>query len=181
MITYVLDAPEDESDSPIKCASTTKVPDRDGVRWCRVCQAFKPVSIFPAGPRRFVCHTHFWERQGILRNPVLFTNPRKRAVIHLWKRLYEDGHTLGLSLALTQAEVAEMLEALEENDHRGLSPSDVAIMPRDLAAPVSRENAAFVHKKTRRALLSKLKQARKRCGREIKPESWKRFLASVAL
>ena len=51
-----------------------------------------------------------------LRKPVLFTNLRKRAVIHLWKRLYEDGHTLGLSLALTQAEVAEMLEALEEND-----------------------------------------------------------------
>ena len=53
-----------------------------------------------------------------------------------------------------------MLEAPEENDHRGLSPSDVAIMPRDLAAPVSRENAAFVHEKTRRALLSKLEQAR---------------------
>ena len=121
-------APEDKSDSPITCASTTKVPDRDGVRFCRVCQAFKPVSIFPAGPRRFVCRTHFWERQGETRKLLLFTNPRKRAVIHLWKRLYEDGRTLGLSLALTQAEVAEMLEALEEKDHRGLSPSDVAIM-----------------------------------------------------
>ena len=60
-------------------------------------------------------------------------------------------------------------------------------MPRDLAAPVSKEtkeNAAFVRKKckkTRRALLSKLKQARKRGGREIKPEAWKGFLASVAL
>jgi hypothetical protein len=176
-----LDAPEDKSDSPITCALTTKVPDRDGVRFCRVCQEFKPVSIFPAGPRRFVCRTHFWERHGKIRKLLLFTNPRKRAVICLWKRLYEDSRTLGLSLALTQAEVAEMLETLEENDHRGLSPSDVAIMPRDLAAPVSRENAAFVHKKTRRALLSKFKQARKRCGREIKPESWKLFLASVAL
>jgi hypothetical protein len=77
-----------------------------------------------------------------------------------------------------------VLETLEEKDHGGLSPSDVAIMPRDLAAPVSKEtkeNAAFVHKKTHRALLSRLKQARKRCGREIKPEAWKRFLASVAL
>jgi hypothetical protein len=83
-----------------------------------------------------------------------------------------------------------MLEALEEKDHRGLSPSDVAIMPRDLAAPVSKEtkeNAAFVRKKckkTRRALLARLKQARKRGGREIKPrksEAWKGFLASVAL
>ena len=81
----------------------------------------------------------------------------------------------------TSGRDAEMLEAPEENDHRGLSPSDVAIMPRDLAATVSRENAAFVHEKTRRALLSKLEQARKRCGREIKPESWKLFLASVAL
>ena len=124
--------------------------------------------MFPRGQRRFTCrHTvvpiHLWK---------------------LWKRLYEDGRTLGLSLALTQAEVAEMLEALEEKDHRGLSPSDVAIMPRDLAAPVSKEtkeNAAFVRKKTRRALLSKLKQARKRGGREIKPEAWKGFLASVAL
>jgi hypothetical protein len=60
----------------------------------------------------------------------------------------------------TSGRDAEMLEAPEENDHRGLSPSDVAIMPRDLAAPVSRENAAFVHEKTRRALLSKLEQAR---------------------
>ena len=86
-----------------------------------------------------------------------------------------------LSLALTQAEVAEMLEALEENDHHCLSPSDVAIMPRDLAVPISKENAAFVHKKTRRALLSKLKQARKLCGLDVKPEAWKRFLASAAL
>ena len=69
-----------------------------------------------------------------------------------------------------------MLEALEENDHRGLSPSDVAIMPRDLAVPISKENAAFVHKKTRRALLSKLKHARKLCGLDVKPEAWKRFL-----
>jgi hypothetical protein len=118
------------------------------------------VSIFPAGPRRFACRTHFWERQGKLRKLVLFPNPRKRVVICLWKRLYEDSRTIGVSIALTQAEVTEMLETLEENDHRGLSPSDVAIMPRDLAAPVSRENAAFVHEKTRRALLSKLEQAR---------------------
>jgi len=176
-----LDAPEDKSDSPTTCASTTKVPDRDGVRFCRVCQEFKPVSIFPAGPRRFVCRTHFWERQGKIRKLLLFTNTRKRAVICLWKQLYEDSLTLGLSLALTQAEVAEMLEALEENDHRCLSPSDVAIMPRDLAVPISKENAAFVHKKTRRALLSKLKQARKLCGLDVKPEAWKRFLASAAL
>ena len=81
-----------------------------------------------------------------------------------------------LSLALTQAEVAEMLEALEENDHRCLSPSDVAIMPRDLAVPISKENAAFVHKKTRSALVSKLKQARKLCGLDVKPEAWKGFL-----
>jgi len=139
------------------------------------------VSIFPAGPRRFVCRTHFWERQGKIRKLLLFTNTRKRAVICLWKQLYEDSLTLGLSLALTQAEVAEMLQALEENDHHGLSPSDVAIMPRDLAVPISKENAAFVHKKTRRALLSKLKQARKLCGLDVKPEAWKRFLASAAL
>ena len=99
-------APEDKSDSPITCASTTKVPDRDGVRFCRVCQAFKPVSIFPAGPRRFVCRTYFWERQGETGKLLLFTNPRKRAVICLWKRLYEDSRTLGLSLALTQATAA---------------------------------------------------------------------------
>ena len=54
-------------------------------------------------------------------------------------------------------------------------------MPRDLAVPISKENAAFIRKKTRRALLSKLKQARKLCGLEIRPEAWKRFLASVAL
>ena len=52
---------------------------------------------------------------------------------------------------------------------------------RDLAVPISKENAAFVHKKTRRALLSKLKQARKLCGLDVKPEAWKRFLASAAL
>ncbi len=60
--------------------------------------------------------SHILLGEAGLRKPVLFTNLRKRAVIHLWKRLYEDGHTLGLSRALTQAEVAEMLETLEEND-----------------------------------------------------------------
>ncbi len=117
-----------------------------------------------------------WERHGKIRKLLLFSNPRKRAVICLWKRLYEDSRTLGLSIALTQAEVAEMLEALGENDHRGLSPSNVAIIPRDLAVPISKENAAFVHKKTRSALVSKLKQARKLCGLDVKPEAWKGFL-----
>ena len=146
-----------------------------------VCQEFKPVSIFPLGPRRFVCRTHFYERQGKKRKLTLLTNPRKRAVVCLWKRLYEDSHTIGVSIALTQAEVTEMLKTLEENDHRGLSLSDVAIMPRNLAVSISKENAAFVHKKTRRALLSKLKQVRKLCGVDVKPEAWSRFLASVAL
>ena len=97
MIRMCLDAPEDESDSPITCASTTKVPDRDGVRWSRVFQEFKSVSIFHAGPRRFVCRTHFWERQGETRKLLLFTNPRKRAVIHLWKATTRTPGGLGMS------------------------------------------------------------------------------------
>ena len=65
----------------------------------------------PYSLRDLVCRTHL--RQGKLRKLVLFTNPRKRAVICLWKRLYEDSRTIGVSIALTQAEVAEMLETLE--------------------------------------------------------------------
>jgi hypothetical protein len=48
----------------------------------------------------YVVHTSGRDRAKT-RKLLLFTNPRKRAVICLWKRLYEDGRTLGLSLALT--------------------------------------------------------------------------------
>ena len=120
MIRMCLVAPEDKSDSPITCASTTKVPDRDGVRFCCLSSIQTRVHIPCGNSKVHMSHT-LWERQGKLRKLVLFTNPSKRAVICLWKRLYEDSRTLGPSLALTQAEVAEMLET-EANDHRWVEP-----------------------------------------------------------
>ena len=49
------DAQDAEKDAPPACASTvrrtglTAVPDHNGVRFCRVCNAFLPLSMFPKG------------------------------------------------------------------------------------------------------------------------------------
>ena len=126
-----------------------RVPDRDGRRFCRVCNDFVPVSAFPSGQRRYTCRAHLWERVGRPAKQTLLAKPRKRLLARLWMQCYKDrgvfGHT---RVALTQAELDAMLAAA------GAGAAKFAVLQRDPRQPISRDNAVLVPQEDRRALLA---------------------------
>ena len=168
------------------------VPDHEGVRFCRVCNAFRPLSMFPKGHRRYTCRPHLWQRIGKkARQAAYRAMPRRKLLASIWTRCWKDvkNSRLGLqqglahtrttqapALALKQADIGGMLDALEATadttqDCKGAkgcpgpsSPDAVAVLPADLTVPLSKPNAVLVTKSTRRVLLDKLRRARKALG-----------------
>ena len=207
------DAQDAEKDAPPACASTvqyvqraglTAVPDHNGVRFCRVCNAFLPLSMFPKGHRRYTCRPHLWQRIGKkARKAAYKAVPRRRLLASIWTRCWKDVNSSclgmcsmahGKALALKQADIGGMLDALEASQSRKFSLASlpasctsadrvckaeglltaldaqrwtmntVAVLPADLSKPVSKENAVLVTKSTRGVLLDKLHRARKALG-----------------
>jgi hypothetical protein len=138
----------------------TKVPDLNGVRFCRVCNEFLPIDMFPIGQRRFTCRPHLWERIGKKSRKALLLKPRKRLLASIWTRCYKDARMLGLSLVLKQADISRILDTIEEQSPN-LCIDEVALVPRELSVPMSKENTALVSKQERQALLDKLRRAAK--------------------
>ena len=64
-----------------------------------------------------------------------------------------------LSMSLTP-QVDEAIVGIIE-DQRSIFIDAVAVLPADLSAPISKENAVLVSKQTRRALLDELRRTRK--------------------
>ena len=207
------DAQDAKKDAPPACASTvqyvqraglTAVPDHNGVRFCRVCNAFLPLSMFPKGHRRYTCRPHLWQRIGKkARKAAYKAAPRRRLLASIWTRCWKDVNSSclgmcsmahGKALALKQADIGGMLDALEASQSRKFSLASlpasctsadrvckaeglltaldaqrwtmntVAVLPADLSKPVSKENAVLVTKSTRGVLLDKLRRARKALG-----------------
>ena len=126
-----------------------RVPDRDGRRFCRVCNDFLPVSAFPSGQRRYTCRAHLWERVGRPAKQTLLAKPRKCLLARLWMQCYKDRRVFGHArVALTQAELDAMLVAA------GAGAAKFAVLPRDPRQPISRDNAVLVSQEDRRALLA---------------------------
>ena len=172
--THVI-AKEDDSNSEIEdsqhadeinskvmnvLSKPTKVPDLNGVRFCRVCNEFLPIDMFPIGQRRFTCRPHLWERIGKKSRKALLLKPRKRLLASIWTRCYKDARMIGLSLVLKQADIDRILDTIEEQGPN-LCIDEVALVPRELSVPMSKENTALVSKQERQALLDKLRRALK--------------------
>ena len=128
------DAQDAKKDAPPACASTvqraglTAVPDHNGVRFCRVCNAFLPLSMFPKGHRRYTCRPHLWQRIGKkARKAAYKAAPRRRLLASIWTRCWKDvnssclGMAHGGALALKQADVGGLLDALEASQSRNFS------------------------------------------------------------
>ena len=124
------------------------VPDHAGVRFCRACNAFRPLSMFPKGHRRYTCRPHLWQRIGKkARQAAYRAMPRRKLLASIWTRCWKDvkNSRLGLqqglahmhapacspasaqasttasqalTLALKQADIGGMLDALEARQSR---------------------------------------------------------------
>jgi hypothetical protein len=186
----------------VNSSKLTTVPDCNGVRFCRVCNEFLPICAFPTGQRRYTCKTHLWMRVGIKAQKKLFAKPRKKLLSSIWNNCYKDGRrlarclgldALNLSPTLTQAEIASMLDAgaALEPQRSQLGVDQMAVLPVNLMAPLSTENAALVTKSQRQRLFDKLRsvqtflKAQQAQGkpvdayREQLESGWRRHVESV--
>ena len=131
-------------------ANLPREPDRDGRRFCRVCNDYLPLVAFPTGQRRYTCRTHLWERVGRPAKQTLLAKPRKRLLSHLWMQCYKDRLVFGHAhVRLTQAELNTLLETVGEG------VTELAVLPKDPRKPMSRDNAVLASQEARRSLLAR--------------------------
>ena len=166
------------SKSTKKTTKLAAVPDLNNVRFCRVCEDFLPVTEFPRGQRRYTCRVHLWERNGRKAKKTLLTKPRKKLLTRMWMQCYRDWacrdrDLLGYDcnndrVGLTQGDINSLLDmetCLQRADGNSVTNSgevnadaitELAVMPKDLSKPLSKENAMLVSKEERRQMRDKI-------------------------
>ena len=92
-----------------------RIPDADGERWCRACQARLPVSAFPGGKRLYLCRQHLWQRFKKPHMDRVLGDAGSRHAYRLWRRCWEDAKlSFGQPrVALTRRHITGMLGAME--------------------------------------------------------------------
>ena len=146
------------------------IPDMDGRRFCRACEAMLPVELFPAGARRYICRRHLWERVQLPSKLRLMANPRKKLRWILWKRCWMDAKAIfgqpRISLLQNDIEriLAKKLQRLPDaTEELPAELNKQSLMPADPARQLSRDNAVLVPSVVRKHLL----KARRDGGRAL--------------
>ena len=133
------------SDAPTETQDT--VAQATGKRYCRHCDKFLAIESFPAGPRRYVCRMHMYQRVKVPARLRVQADDKRCALSKLWDRCRTDSKALGHTrIQITQHEIAEILE------DKGIDLT-YAIVPAKPSTVLSRENFAVVFNETRRALM----------------------------
>ena len=138
---------------PPPLANLPREPDRDGRRFCRVCNDYLPLVAFPTGQRRYTCRAHLWERVGRPAKQTLLAKPRKRLLTRLWMQCYKDRLVFGHArVGLTRAELDTLLEPVGEG------VTELAVLPKDPREPMSLDNAVLASQEARRSLLARARR-----------------------
>ena len=86
-------------------------PDSDDRRYCRHCRELRSLSTFPAGPRRYICRGHLYERVKLPAKLRVQADDKRRVLNQLWARCRTDSRALGQThIKLTQREITGILE-----------------------------------------------------------------------
>ena len=125
------------------------VPDFDGVRFCRHCNARIPVSLFPKGKRRYICRQHAWQHVKKPHKARVTADARRALLFKQWQRCYADAKTFQHAhIDFTQKDLARLLTAAGSED-----TTAVAAVPRDPASVLCYDNAIVVPNEARKKLL----------------------------
>jgi len=134
------------------------MPDFDGVRFCRHCNARIPLSLFPKGKRRYVCRQHAWQHVKKPHKARVAADARRALLFKQWQRCYADAKTFQHAhIEFTQEGLARLLNAVGSEDS-----TTMAAVPRDPGRVLSNGNAVVVPNDARKKLL----RTRRRQGAE---------------
>ena len=123
------------------------VPDCDGKRYCRACNAFLPVDKFEkSGPRCFYCAFH-------LRSLFRRRSIKQLAAINLRKRLRRD--LIGLfGEAVIRLTHTELLHLIAQANKTPDDYHELCMLPCNPKAPITPENVFLATKEQRKFLVA---------------------------
>ena len=128
------------------------IPDPPcGMRFCRKCNEFLPISEFYPGQRRYQCRSHTVSVRDPKVRVKRLSDPPKRAVCQIWQNSWEDSAILmeKKRIDITQAKVRKMFH------DRGIEPTlKHRIVPLNPRALLTSENAKIVSTEERKALMA---------------------------
>lgn len=135
---------------PTAAHTLPPVPDLDGRRFCRHCNATLPLASFPSGRRRYICRKHVWQCVTKPSKLKCVHDARKKRLWMLWKRCWTDAKTVFKQsrVMIVQSDIDALLGDL--HDRR---VDQISILPVDPTRLLCRENAMIVDKLARRRLV----------------------------
>jgi len=147
------------------CKIMAPIPDHPGLRFCRQCATFLPISQFHASTvRRFECKTHALERASQYRKNAV-PDANRRNVQRVWHALWADSRIIfgRKNAGLTQADVRHLFEQKDMDPDLGWR-----VVFKNPDAEWSLKNAEIVPKGVRNVLVSAfLKRSREGEGVQI--------------
>ena len=125
------------------------VPDCDGKRFCRSCNAFLTLDKFEQkGPRRYYCAVH-------MRSLFRTRGVNELAAINLRKRLRRDLSVLvGPGEAAIRMTHAELLGLIAQTNKTPGDYHELCMLPLDPKSPVTATNAFLATKQQRKFLVA---------------------------
>ena len=152
-----------------------RVPDPPGgIRFCTICDGFRPVSEFPTGPRRYTCKVHMWETTGKRVKAKMMSDSNTRILFRLWGKAYDDSKRFSsarrtledgeaqpkdhANVSITQREIEQLLCTATDYSVKGMynNPTriakQIAVVPINPTEVLSLSNAALVPNTVKRQL-----------------------------
>ncbi len=113
-----------------------RMEEETGKRFCISCDAFIDKEKFFPGQRRYKCRFHFKQA----RKEIVKSTPTKRAINTLRSKAHQDMRRFNQpKMIMGVSDITTLLTPEQLEDF-----SNVAIMPRDPAEPLSLKNAAVI-------------------------------------
>jgi len=116
-------------------------PERNGLRYCRGCEDFVALGLFPKGPKQFACKKHMNLYGGVQKSKKKqMENPDTRRRTQQWHRCYTDGKKFKLSLPrMGQAAIEVEIRKVDQT-----GTGNYAVMPINVKLVMSSQNVAVV-------------------------------------
>jgi hypothetical protein len=120
------------------------------LRHCTRCNRDLPLSMFPKGPRRFLCKAHLRE---MVKAAAPALSADERAVRKIWVSSYKDVKALRGDTSAIRLTHGDIKVILERAGQPPTSYKDVFVLPAVPSKPLTASNAVLAGPSTRRYLL----------------------------
>jgi len=118
-------------------------------RFCKICDAFSPVSNFPQGTKGYFCRKHRYIATQQKAQMKLRNKPGQREKLRLWRQCFTDRIKFNQpSINIKTHEIQALILKVDPESIGGY-----LVVPKDPLLPVSPENIQVVTERNRKILM----------------------------